>query len=191
MAWRDNVSNVRDIKARISLDGGKRFGAAVPVRNDGWKLDGCPMQGPSAAVGPHGEVAVAWSEAASGTPRVRVARWEGGNFRTLEGLKAESPATHPVLRFGGDGSLWVAWEEGLGPIWADPPATARIRLASAGRDGNFTPARTVAAGRVRFPALAVSAAGATVGWWEGAGQRGEATVVRTGTVDRAGTVSQK
>jgi hypothetical protein len=184
VAWRDNVNNVRDIKARISRDGGKTFGPALPARNDNWKIDGCPMQGPSVAVGPKGEVAVGWSEAASGTPRVHVARWEGGRFHALEGLPAEAPATHPVVRFGGNGDLWVAWEEKLGPIWADPPANARVRVARAGKDGKFGPAQTAASGRVRFPTLAVVADGAAVGWWEGGGQRGETTVVRTGRVGR-------
>jgi hypothetical protein len=185
-AWRDNEENIRDIKVRFTHDGGRTFGPALLARNDRWKIDGCPMQGPSVTVGPKGQVAVVWSEAAGEKPMAHVAVLEAGSFKTVEGLPAVSPATHPVARYDPQGTLWVAWEEGLSAIWADPPATARIRYAALPPGGTFTSAQTAAAGPVRFPSLAANGMGnPVIGWQEGSGQRGENALVRTTTVGSA------
>lgn len=71
VAYRDrSTSNVRDIAvARYGEDG---WTPGVHVADDGWTLDGCPVNGP-AIVAHDGVVAVAWFTAANGEPKVRAA----------------------------------------------------------------------------------------------------------------------
>jgi hypothetical protein len=187
-AWRDNEKNIRDIKVRVSRDRGKTFGPVMPARSDRWKIDGCPMQGPSLTVGPKGQVAVAWSEGSAGPPIVHVATLQGNGFQPVEKIGAAAPATHPAVRYDDRGTLWVAWEEGLRAIWEDPPSTARIRFTSITDGGVIAPVQTAAAGPVRFPALAAAGAGTPViGWVEGSGQRGENATVRVTSLAMPGS----
>ncbi len=185
VAYRDNVENLRDIKAVVSEDGGKTYSAPRPVGADGWKLAACPMQGPSATVGPRGERAVAWSESASGEARAHVAVENAGKFRTLDAFSPPPPATHPLVRYSDDGTLWLVWEDGVGAPWAEPSATARIRYTflPPGPTGVFAPAQTVSLGAVHFPALVAMGQGAPLaGWVESRGPRGSDSVVRTGAL---------
>jgi hypothetical protein len=72
LVYRDRSDGeVRDIAA-VRYDG-KAWGKPVPVHSDGWKMTGCPVNGP--AVAADGDaVAVAWYTEAGGKPSVRVAR---------------------------------------------------------------------------------------------------------------------
>jgi hypothetical protein len=68
--YRDrSVDEIRDIFVARRIDG--HWQAGVPVADDNWRIDGCPVNGPSITA--HGErVAVAWFTAAV-EPLVRVA----------------------------------------------------------------------------------------------------------------------
>lgn len=49
----------RDIVVARSVDGGQTFNPSV-VSSDGWEINGCPIVGPSVAIGRAGEITVAW-----------------------------------------------------------------------------------------------------------------------------------
>lgn len=72
LVYRDRSdAEIRDIAA-VRYDG-KAWGKPVPVHADGWKMEGCPVNGP--AVAADGDAAVvAWYTEAGGQPSVRVAR---------------------------------------------------------------------------------------------------------------------
>jgi len=72
LVYRDRGDKeIRDIAA-VRYDG-KAWGKPVPVHADGWKMAGCPVNGPAVAAG--GDVAlVAWYTEADGKPSVRIAR---------------------------------------------------------------------------------------------------------------------
>lgn len=72
LVYRDRGDKeIRDIAA-VRYDG-KAWGKPVPVHADGWKMAGCPVNGP--AVAADGDVAlVAWYTEADGKPSVRIAR---------------------------------------------------------------------------------------------------------------------
>lgn len=80
LVYRDRSDGeIRDIAA-VRYDG-KAWGKPVPVHADGWKMEGCPVNGP--AVAADGDAAVvAWYTEAGGQPSVRVARSgdAGGTF---------------------------------------------------------------------------------------------------------------
>jgi hypothetical protein len=70
--YRDRTANeVRDIYVARMIDGAWQPG--VPVADDGWTIDGCPVNGPVIAA-EGSRVAVAWFTGAGGNSRVRVAR---------------------------------------------------------------------------------------------------------------------
>lgn len=71
IAYRDRTENeIRDISI-IRLQNGK-WSAPTSLHNDGWKIDGCPVNGP--AIDSNGEkIAVAWFTDANDTPRVNLA----------------------------------------------------------------------------------------------------------------------
>jgi hypothetical protein len=72
LVYRDRSDKeIRDIAA-VRYDG-KAWGKPAPVHADGWKMAGCPVNGP--AVAADGDAAlVAWYTEAGGQPSVRVAR---------------------------------------------------------------------------------------------------------------------
>ena len=64
------VAEIRDIYVTRFVDGAWEQGAAI--RDDGWEIPGCPVNGPS--IDADGDfVAIAWFSAANDTPVVRVA----------------------------------------------------------------------------------------------------------------------
>jgi hypothetical protein len=74
LVYRDRSDQeIRDIAA-VRYDG-KAWGKPVPVHADGWKMAGCPVNGPAVAAA--GDAAlVAWYTEAGGKPSVRIARSE-------------------------------------------------------------------------------------------------------------------
>ena len=72
LVYRDRTTaEIRDIAA-VRFDGA-RWSAPVPVHADGWKMSGCPVNGPSVAA--DGDTAiVAWYTAADDKPMVKLAR---------------------------------------------------------------------------------------------------------------------
>ena len=110
-AYRDrSLTEVRDIAVTIQSDAG--WAAPFVVAPDGWRIDGCPVNGPALDVS-GSAVAVAWYTEANDKPAVRLARStdRANSFRetTLE-LSAEPLGRVDVLMLD-DGEIAVSWLE--------------------------------------------------------------------------------
>ncbi|HET6566257.1 MAG TPA: sialidase family protein [Xanthomonadales bacterium] len=99
---------IRDIYITRFVDGGWKEGQ--PVHADGWKISGCPVNGP--AVAAQGDtVAVAWFTMAEDIPRVRFARSADGGitFGAATDVAANSPLGRVDLVLLDDGTAVVSW----------------------------------------------------------------------------------
>lgn len=142
VAYRDRDENeVRDIfVVRATADG---WSEPVRVHADGWRIEGCPVNGP--AIGADAEtIVVAWFTAAASEPRVRAAWSSDGGASFGEPIEIDggplgesSPLGRVDLALDARGDAWVTWI-GLGE---EGPA---IRLRQIGRDGTAGPVRSVA-----------------------------------------------
>jgi hypothetical protein len=132
VAYRDrSPDEVRDIY--VVRSEGDRWSQPAPVHEDGWKINGCPVNGP--AISAQGrDVAVAWFTVQDGAGRAFVAFSKDGgrSFGT------------PVLLE--DGSAAATWIESEGEA-----RTFKARRVAA--DGRRGPALTIAEriGRQQYP----------------------------------------
>jgi hypothetical protein len=104
---------IRDIHVTRLVDGAWTRGVAV--HDDGWRIEGCPVNGP--AIAAYGDdVAVAWFTGAGDVPRVRVASSSDGG--ATFGAPVEVDDGQPVGRVdvlvSSTGSALVSWLEGMG-----------------------------------------------------------------------------
>jgi hypothetical protein len=132
------------------------------VASDGWKIHGCPVNGPSVAADGR-RVAVAWFTLANEQPRVKLA------FSTDGGDSFGPPVAiddgHPLGRVDtlllDDGSALVSWIEQAGE-------SQSLRVRRVGTDGRPGAAITVApAGAVRanaFPQMARAGDTVVIAW---------------------------
>jgi hypothetical protein len=143
----------------------RRHGLWSPPRavaSDGWKIHGCPVNGPAVAADGR-RVAVAWFTLADDQPRVKLA------FSTDAG-DSFGPAVaiddgHPLGRIDtlllDDGSALVSWVEQAGE-------SQSLRVRRVGPDGRPGTAITVApAGEVRantFPQMARTGGTVVIAW---------------------------
>ncbi|MEO8035672.1 MAG: hypothetical protein ABI837_14650, partial [Acidobacteriota bacterium] len=111
VAYRDrSPSEIRDIAVVRRTASG--WSAPKTLHADGWKLSGCPVNGPQlAASGPN--VAVVWYSAADGKPRVQVAfsRNAGVTFSDPIRVDEQHAAGHVGVALLADGSVIVTWVE--------------------------------------------------------------------------------
>ena len=96
---------LRDIVIARSADGGKTFTPSV-VSEDGWEINGCPIVGPSVAIGRTGEITVAWFVGGGGKPGLyyAVSRDAGRTFTPRRPLIDEQRIgkhSHAVPLVGG------------------------------------------------------------------------------------------
>jgi len=85
-------------------------GTPAVVHKDGWKIDGCPSNGP--AIDASGEqVVVAWFTGANGQPRVNIAfsNDSGKHFKDPVQLEGEAAIGYVDTRLLADGSALVSW----------------------------------------------------------------------------------
>lgn len=109
--YRDHLpGDIRDISiARLE---GRGWTGPTRVHEDGWKIGGCPTNGPVVAA--RGQaVAVAWFTAANDTPRVKLAfSSDGGRrFGTPVTVDDGRPVGWPGVVLLDDGSAVVSWLE--------------------------------------------------------------------------------
>jgi hypothetical protein len=138
VAYRDRSEDeIRDISV-VRLTGG-RWSAPTPVSRDGWKIAGCPVNGPALAA--HGEeVTLAWFTAARDSPRVfaRTSTDGGATFGPAERLSVEAAVGRVDLAALEDGGVIASWMEreatGDGVVLVH-----RVR----GADGAWRPRRVV------------------------------------------------
>jgi hypothetical protein len=169
VAWRANDDNVRDVVVARSTDGGLSYGAPVRVHADGWRIDGCPHAGPALAVDAAGTVHVAWYTGREDAPGLFYATSRDGAASFTSPLAIQTgdwvPPSLAKLVPGGEGTLWLAWEDRV----TEP---ARIRVARVDPRGRLVTVRGGGAGR--SPALARVTEGAALVWLDGAALRYQA-----------------
>src|SRR5690606_12130829 len=109
--YRDrSESEIRDMHVVRRSDG--EWTSPVPVHDDGWAINACPVNGPAAAA--HGNsVAVAWFTAAQDSPRVLVAFSEdaGVNWAPPLRLDGGDPVGRVDLVLDDAGVAYVSWLE--------------------------------------------------------------------------------
>lgn len=141
---------------------GSQWSEPVRVHADGWRIAGCPVNGP-AMIAKGREVVVAWFTMAGGVPRVRLARSADGgrSFGPVREFSTDTAMGRVDLAWHGRGFV-LSWLDGAG-------ADAALRLA-AFRDG-VEPVAETALERVSgarasgFPRLAgLGDAGMLVAW---------------------------
>ena len=127
---------------------------AEPTRfEDGWRIPGCPVNGPAAAA--RGNlVVVAWFTGADPGPRVQVAFSNDGGRSFEPGVKVDDgrPLGRVALALTEDGEAVVTWLEAL-----DDGAEIRARRlrASAAPGASFALAATSPARASGFPSIAL------------------------------------
>jgi thiol-disulfide isomerase/thioredoxin len=166
VVYRDrDEDEIRDISLIRQL--GDRWTAPISVSRDGWKIAGCPVNGPSVDARAR-RVAVAWFTVAR-TPEVRAAFSEDGGatfgapIRVDDGTKAAPLGrVDVVLTDGGDAI--VTWLEGVD----DVAARVRARRVSADRrrGAALDVVSTVAARASGFPQIVRRKDELVVAWTE-------------------------
>ncbi len=125
VVYRDRLEGeLRDISVVRLVDGA--WTTPQSVARDGWKIDGCPVNGPAIAAMDRA-VAVAWFTAAGDTPRVKLA------FSADDG----SPSGRVDVVLLDDGSAVVSWLERVA-------GAAELRARRITPGGELAPAMTVA-----------------------------------------------
>ena len=135
---------------------------ARTVHNDGWKLNGCPVNGPSvSAVGK--KVAVAWFTGVNDKPHVHLAFSSdaGENFGKPISIDDGDPVGRVEVLMLADGSALVCWLE-------KATGSGSVRVRHVRPDGKMDPSITVAPnGTARsngFPQMALTAKTLVFAW---------------------------
>ena len=107
LAWRGrDADETRDILSSRRIDG--RWQPARAVHADGWRIEGCPVNGPALAA--HGNNAlVGWYTEADGDPRVRIALNAGRGFGPMHEVDAGAPVLGRVAVALDSKQAWIAW----------------------------------------------------------------------------------
>ncbi|HJU73254.1 MAG TPA: sialidase family protein [Gemmatimonadaceae bacterium] len=139
VAYRDRSdTEIRDIYV-VRREGGG-WATPVLVHQDGWKIPGCPVNGPALAA--RGDtVVVAWFTAAEDTARVRLAySYDAGTtFAAPLRIDGGRPIGRVDVQLGDSGQAVVAWLE------RTDSATAEVRLRSVAPSGALSPPLTLGA----------------------------------------------
>lgn len=111
VVYRDrSAGELRDISI-VRLAGGK-WSEPRTVHEDGWRLDGCPVNGPSVAAA-GARVAVAWFTMAGDSPHLRLAFSDdaGRTFKAPVEVGDGDPVGRVSVLMLADGSALVCWIE--------------------------------------------------------------------------------
>lgn len=162
--YRDHeAGEIRDISIVRLVDG--RWTPPAPVHRDGWKIAGCPTNGPAVAAGGR-DVAVAWFTAAGDRARVHAAFSSdgGATFSAPVVVDDGTPAGWADVVRLDDGRVLVSWLEkttlGNGDI--------RVREVSRGGRGPAITVASSSSGRATgVPMMARAGDGVVVAWRQG------------------------
>lgn len=174
--YRDHeAGEIRDISIVRRVDG--TWTAPAPVARDGWKIGGCPTNGPAVAARGR-EVAVAWFTAANATPRVKVAFSgdAGATFAAPITVDDGTPVGWPDVVMLDERRALVSWLERT----ADGVGDIRVRVVT--RDGPepATTVATAASGRTTgIPMMARVGDDVVVAWRQGTVKTARVTVPRS------------
>jgi hypothetical protein len=178
-AWRHVYpGSIRDIALTVSRDGGRTFTAPVRVSDDGWKIDGCPENGPALAVDDDARVHVVWvtpPDGKSDTPleMFYAASNDGASFTDRVKVPTSGQAGHAQIAALSDGSLLVAWDEAVNSKHQVGFARARRNAATVPEFERFWTGVSIEG---RSPVLAATGRGGVAGWVSGTGT-GSAIVI--------------
>lgn len=151
VAYRDRTAEeIRDV--RVATLGPGAAPRSTPVGDDGWKIEGCPVNGPALAAG-GGRIAVAWFGAPGDRGHVAAALSSdgGASFGAPLEIDAAQPIGRVALAPLAAGGFALGWHARVG----DSAEIRVVRLDSNGAAG--TPvalARTSAGRRSGFARLA-------------------------------------
>lgn len=162
VVYRDRDANeIRDIYAS-RLEGG-RWTQPRAVHDDRWRVDYCPVNGPSLSA--RGErVAVAWFTAEGERPRVQLAFSDDAGTTWGAPIQVDDgqPAGRVDVELTEDGGAWVSWLERTGG------ESAEVRLRRVAGDGGRGASSVVSASSAArasgFPRLARDADGVVLAW---------------------------
>ena len=160
---------IRDIYITRFVDG--EWLAGQTVHEDGWKVTGCPVNGP--AVAAHGDtVAVAWFTMADDIPRVRFARSEdgGASFGAVVEVSEHSPLGRVDLALLDNGTAVVSWLDQL------PGGSGEFLLRTIAGDGRpaapFSVTRMQTGRPSGFPQMHSDGNDLILAWTEGSATNG-------------------
>jgi len=176
VAYRDrSVDEVRDISvARVV---GAVWQPGVAVARDGWKIDGCPVNGP--AISADGaNVAVAWYTAAGDVPRVRLARSTdaAASFGQAFDVDATNVIGRVDVELVDDGGAVVSW---LRTADGDAADLLLRRVSASGELGaTIAIARTGAARPSGFPQMVRAGDALVLAWTDTSVQPSEVRTAR-------------
>jgi hypothetical protein len=110
VAYRDHTGETRDISYVRFAQG--RWNEPQPLRHDGWKINGCPVNGVDLDADGRSVVA-AWFAAANDQPQVKVAfsNDDGGSFSASVRVDEGQPIGRAAVSIAPDGGAFVAWIE--------------------------------------------------------------------------------
>jgi len=168
LAWRHvYAGNQRDIAFASSRDRGRSFSEPVRVSEDQWRLDGCPENGPSLAVGPQGRVFVLWptlvKEPGGETLKLFLSSTtDGRRFTGRTPLPTAGAAYHPQIVTAPDGTLIAAWDE----VVTGAPRRVRVARGRPETSGQtrFDPIDIGQESEGSYPALTVTSEHVIVAW---------------------------
>jgi len=136
-AYRDHAAGeIRDISV-VRLVNGK-WTEPKPLNRDGWKINGCPTEGPSAAV--QGErVGIAWLTRAQDNARIQMSLSanSGESFSAPLRIDDGNPFGHPNVTLFDSQTYLVAWLE-------KTAQGAELRLRRVSMSGVKSPSVTIA-----------------------------------------------
>ena len=162
VAYRDrSPEEIRDIYVTRRVGG--RWTPGAPVHADRWKINACPVNGPSIAAKGR-NVALAWFTAADSIARVNVAFSgdAGARFSAPVRVDGGAPAGRVDVALLPDGDALVTWVERIGGD------TAAVRVRRVGRSGKLgapmTVARSSAARASGFPQMALTGSDVVFAW---------------------------
>ncbi len=117
VGFRGAYRSIRDMYLLKEAPGSDRFDA-VRISDDGWRLDACPMAGPSVqATASRKEILVAWMS--QGEVYYAASKDGGKTFSRRVGPvdRQTKPRTLPVVLSNSQGDLLFAWVEGQSAHW--------------------------------------------------------------------------
>ncbi len=180
VAYRDRTADeIRDIYVVRRVNG--TWTEPKAVHHDGWRIDGCPVNGPM--LGAAGaRVAIAWYTAANDKPRVQVAFSSdaGATFGQPIPVDEGNPAGRVALALLPDGSALVSWVE-RGEGNAARVLVRRVREVE-GAGPVATVAASTSARASGFPRMVV-AGGDVIFSWTAPGTPSEVRVGRASLAD--------
>jgi hypothetical protein len=163
VAYRDrSADEIRDISLVQKL--GDAWTAPRTLHADGWKIEGCPVNGPQVDARGRNVVA-AWFTAAGDKPQVYVAfsSDSGSSFGKLVKIDAGHATGRVDVVLLDDGRAFATWIDGAG---SDAAIVART-IAPNGAMGTLTTvARSSTARGAGFPRAALAGDGLYVAWTE-------------------------